>query len=58
MHIITYLPMTRGFVHLAAVVAWQSRRVRLSEGFSTTGYAPFCQQAVKETTQRPWQEYA
>ena len=44
---ITYLPMARGFVYLAAVVDWYSRRV-LSWQVSTTMDVHFCLEAVEE----------
>ena len=44
---ITYLPMARGFVYLAAVVDWYSRRV-LSWKVSTTMDVHFCLEAVEE----------
>ena len=48
---ITYIPMARGFVYLAAVVDWYSRRVlawRLSIGMA----ADFCVEAVEEALVR------
>jgi len=44
---ITYLPMARGFVYLAAVVDWFTRRV-LSWKLSTTMDVHFCLEAVEE----------
>jgi transposase InsO family protein len=44
---ITYIPMTRGFVYLAAVVDWFSRRV-LSWRLSITMEAGFCVEALEE----------
>ena len=44
---ITYIPMARGFVYLAAVVDWFSRRV-LSWRLSITMKAAFCLEAVEE----------
>ena len=44
---ITYLPMARGFVYLAAVVDWFTRRV-LSWKISTTMDVHFCLEAVEE----------
>ena len=44
---ITYIPMARGFVYLAAVVDWFSRRV-LSWRLSITLEAAFCIEAVEE----------
>jgi putative transposase len=44
---ITYIPMAKGFVYLAAVVDWFSRRV-LSWRLSVTMTVDFCLQAVEE----------
>ena len=44
---ITYIPMARGFVYLAAVLDWYSRRV-LSWKLSTTMDMHFCLDAVEE----------
>jgi len=44
---ITYIPMARGFVYLAAVVDWFSRRV-LSWRLSITMEVDFCLEAVEE----------
>jgi putative transposase len=44
---ITYIPMARGFVYLAAVVDWFSRRV-LSHRVSITMEAAFCVEALEE----------
>jgi putative transposase len=44
---ITYIPMTRGFVYLAAVVDWFSRRV-LAWRVSITMEVAFCLEAVEE----------
>jgi len=44
---ITYIPMARGFVYLAAVVDWFTRRV-LSHRVSTTMEADFCIAALEE----------
>ena len=44
---ITYIPMARGFVYLAAVVDWATRRV-LAHRVSITMEAAFCVEAVKE----------
>jgi putative transposase len=41
---ITYIPMTRGFVYLAMVLDWFSRRV-LSSRLSITMEAAFCVEA-------------
>ncbi|MBK8839850.1 MAG: IS3 family transposase [Hyphomonadaceae bacterium] len=48
---ITYIPMARGFVYLAAVVDWFSRRV-LSWRLSITMDASFCIEAVEEALAR------
>jgi putative transposase len=48
---ITYIPMARGFVYLAAVVDWFSRRV-LSWRLSITLEADFCLEAVEEALAR------
>jgi putative transposase len=44
---ITYIPMARGFVYLAAVVDWFSRRV-LSHRVSITMEVGFCLEALEE----------
>lgn len=44
---ITYIPMARGFVYLAAVLDWASRRV-LSWRLSITMEAGFCVEALEE----------
>jgi putative transposase len=44
---ITYIPMTRGFVYLAAVLDWANRRV-LSWRLSITMEAAFCVEALEE----------
>src|ERR1035437_2744492 len=44
---ITYIPMARGFVYLAAVVDWFSRRV-LGYRVSITMQADFCVEALEE----------
>jgi putative transposase len=44
---ITYIPMARGFVYLAAVVDWATRRV-LSWRLSITMEVGFCIEAVEE----------
>jgi putative transposase len=44
---ITYIPMARGFVYLAAVVDWYSRRA-LSWRLSITMSVDFCLEAVEE----------
>jgi putative transposase len=48
---ITYIPMARGNVYLAAVVDWYSRRV-LSWRVSITMETDFCIEAVEEAIQR------
>jgi putative transposase len=48
---ITYIPMARGFVYLAAVVDWFSRRV-LAWRVSITLEAAFCIDAVEEALAR------
>lgn len=48
---LTYIPMARGFVYLAAVVDWYSRRV-LSWKISTTMDTHFCVEAVEEAVDR------
>ena len=44
---ITYIPMARGFVYLAAVVDWATRRV-LAHRVSITMEADFCIEALEE----------
>lgn len=44
---ITYIPMARGFVYLAAVVDWFSRRV-MAWRLSITMHADFCIEALEE----------
>jgi putative transposase len=48
---ITYIPMARGFVYLAAVLDWFSRRV-LSWRLSITMDVDFCLEAVEEALAR------
>ena len=48
---ITYIPMARGFVYLAAVMDWQSRRV-LAWRVSNTMDTGFCIEAVEEAIAR------
>ena len=48
---ITYIPMARGFVYLAAVVDWFSRRV-LAWRLSITMDVDFCLEAVEEALAR------
>ena len=47
---ITYIPMARGFVYLAAVIDWYSRRV-LSWRVSITLDTAFCTEAVEDALQ-------
>jgi len=48
---ITYIPMARGFVYLAAVVDWFSRRV-LAWRLSITLHADFCIEALEDALGR------
>lgn len=48
---ITYIPMARGFIYLAAVVDWSTRRV-LSHRLSITMEADFCIEALEEALAR------
>jgi putative transposase len=48
---ITYIPMARGFVYLAAVVDWASRRV-LAHRVSISMDTEFCVQALEEALAR------
>lgn len=48
---ITYLPMARGFVYLAAVMDWHSRRV-LAWRVSNSMESSFCTEAVEEAIAR------
>jgi len=48
---ITYIPMARGFVYLAAVVDWASRRV-LAHRVSISMDTDFCVQALEEALMR------
>jgi putative transposase len=48
---ITYIPMARGFVYLAAVMDWFSRRV-LAWRVSITMEVDFCLEAVEEALAR------
>ena len=48
---LTYIPMARGFVYLAAVVDWFSRRV-LSWRVSISMEAAFCVEALEEAIVR------
>ena len=45
---ITYIPMARGFVYLAVVLDWFSRRV-LSWRLSITMEAAFCVETLEDT---------
>jgi putative transposase len=48
---ITYIPMARGFVYLAVVLDWASRRV-LSWGVSITMEAAFCVEVLEDALAR------
>lgn len=48
---ITYLPMKRGFLYLAAVIDWHSRKI-LSFKLSNTMHPDFCVEAVHEAIQK------
>ncbi|MFT5507718.1 MAG: putative transposase [Hyphomicrobiaceae bacterium] len=48
---ITYIPMARGFVYLAAVLDWATRRV-LSWRLSITMEASFCVEALEEALEK------
>ena len=48
---ITYIPMARGFVYLAVVLDWFSRRV-LAWRVSITREADFCVEAAEEALAR------
>ena len=48
---ITYIPMSRGFMYLVAVMDWHSRKV-LSWRLSNTMEADFCVEAVAEAIER------
>jgi putative transposase len=48
---ITYVPMARGFVYLAAIIDWHSRRV-LAWRLSITMEASFCLEALEEALAR------
>jgi putative transposase len=48
---ITYIPMARGFVYLAVVLDWFSRRV-LSWRLSTTMEASFCIATLEDALAR------
>jgi transposase InsO family protein len=51
---ITYIPMARGFVYLAVVLDWFSRRV-LSWRVSITMEAAFCVETLEECSGPSWQ---
>src|ERR1700760_4963552 len=51
---ITYIPMKRGFVYLAVVLDWFSRRV-LSWRVSITMEAAFCVEALEDRSRPLWQ---
>jgi putative transposase len=48
---LTYIPMARGFVYLAAIIDWHSRRV-LSWRLSITLEADFCVEVLEEALAR------
>ena len=48
---LTYLPMAHGFLYLAAIMDWYSRKV-LSWGLSTTQDTVFCVHALAEAMER------
>ena len=48
---ITYIPMQRGFLYLAAILDWATRRV-LAWRLSNTLTADFCVEAFKEAIAR------
>lgn len=48
---ITYIPMARGFVYLAAVMDWASRKI-LSWRVSARMDSRFCVEAVEEAIAR------
>ena len=48
---ITYIPMKRGFVYLAAVIGWVTGRV-LSWRLSITLEVDFCIEAIEEALAR------
>ena len=48
---ITYIPMARGFVYLAVVLDWFSRRV-LSWGVSIAMEAAFCVETLEDAVAR------
>jgi putative transposase len=48
---ITYIPVSRGFLYLVAIMDWHSRRV-LSWRLSNTMHADFCVEALEEALER------
>jgi transposase InsO family protein len=50
-HAITYIPMERGFVYLAVVLDWATRRV-LSWQLSITMEAAFCVETLEDALAR------
>ena len=48
---ITYIPMAKGFLYLAAVIDWRSRKV-LAHRLSNTAGAGFCVEAMEEAVAR------
>ncbi len=48
---LTYVPMARGFVYLAAIIDWCSRRI-LAWRLSITLSADFCIEALEEALAR------
>ncbi len=48
---ITYVPMSRGFIYLVAVMGWHSRKI-LSWRLSNTLDPDFCVQALQEALER------
>ena len=48
---ITYIPMARGFMYLAAIMDWQSRKI-LSWRVSNTMEPTFCIEALQEALER------
>jgi putative transposase len=48
---ITYIPMARGFVYLAVVIDWFSRRI-LSSRLSITMEAAFCIETLEDALAR------
>lgn len=48
---ITYIPMARGFVYLAAIIDWATRRV-LAHRLSISMHADFCIDALEEAIEK------